>query len=47
VEGFSYEEAARALEVPLGTIRSRLYRARRQLYAQLSGGESARQCGSS
>jgi RNA polymerase sigma-70 factor (ECF subfamily) len=30
-EGFSYEEAAATFEVPVGTIRSRLYRARRRL----------------
>jgi len=28
VEGLSYEDAARRLRVPLGTIRSRLFRAR-------------------
>jgi RNA polymerase sigma-70 factor (ECF subfamily) len=31
VEGFDYQEAAAALDVPLGTIRSRLYRGRRML----------------
>lgn len=31
VEGLSYEEAAEQAEVPVGTIRSRLYRARRLL----------------
>lgn len=34
-EGFSYEEAAASFEVPLGTIRSRLYRARRRLASLL------------
>jgi RNA polymerase sigma-70 factor (ECF subfamily) len=29
--GFSYEEAAEAMEVPLGTIKSRLYRGRAQM----------------
>ena len=31
VEGFTYEEAAMTLDVPVGTIRSRLFRARRLL----------------
>ena len=31
VMGFSYEEAAQTLEVPVGTVRSRLNRGRRQL----------------
>jgi RNA polymerase sigma-70 factor (ECF subfamily) len=35
VEGFSYEEVAEALSVPVGTVRSRLYRARRQLQEAL------------
>ncbi|MBC7788619.1 MAG: sigma-70 family RNA polymerase sigma factor [Anaerolineae bacterium] len=35
VEGFAYEEAAEALSVPVGTVRSRLYRARRLLQAAL------------
>ncbi|MBL8988733.1 MAG: sigma-70 family RNA polymerase sigma factor [Gemmatimonadetes bacterium] len=35
VEGLSYEEAAAQAGVPVGTIRSRLYRARRQLQQAL------------
>ncbi|MDQ8162904.1 MAG: sigma-70 family RNA polymerase sigma factor [Gemmatimonadota bacterium] len=35
VEGLSYEEAAEVAEVPVGTIRSRLFRARRLLQDQL------------
>lgn len=31
VDGFSYEEVATTLDIPVGTVRSRLYRARRQL----------------
>ncbi len=35
VEGFSYDEVAEALDIAVGTVRSRLFRARRQLYQAL------------
>jgi len=35
VEDFSYEQVAAVLEIPIGTVRSRLYRARRQLQEAL------------
>ena len=35
IEGFSYEEIAESLGIPLGTVRSRLFRARRQLQESL------------
>ena len=35
VEGFSYEEIADALQLPPGTVRSRLFRARRRLQVSL------------
>ena len=37
VEGLTYSEAAEALKCPVGTVRSRLSRARRGLFAALSG----------
>jgi len=43
VEELSYEEAAQALSCPVGTIRSRLFRARKLLFAALQ--EYARKAG--
>jgi len=37
VEQLTYEEAARVLSCPVGTLRSRLFRARRALFVELSG----------
>ncbi len=36
IEGFTYEEIANMLDVPIGTIRSRLHRGRNLLKAELS-----------
>lgn len=35
LEGFTYEEMAKILDIPIGTVRSRLHRARNQLKARL------------
>lgn len=35
IEGFTYEEIADFVDIPVGTVRSRLHRARKMLYTQL------------
>ncbi len=35
IEGFSYEEIAKIIEIPIGTVRSRLFRARNMLKEKL------------
>ena len=35
IEGFSYDEIAEFIDIPVGTVRSRLHRARKMLYARL------------
>lgn len=39
LDGYSYQETSDALRIPLGTVMSRLYRARLLLRAELSNGE--------
>jgi len=39
VEGYSYEELAEIFEIPLGTVKSRLYTAREQLRRVWNGGK--------
>jgi RNA polymerase sigma-70 factor (ECF subfamily) len=41
VEGLSYKDAAAALEIPIGTLTSRLARGRETLQALLGDGGSA------
>lgn len=41
IEGLSYDEIATALNVPRGTVESRLFRAREQLRAALKGSHSS------
>jgi len=40
VEGLKYEEAASALDIPIGTVRSRLSRARARLHAMIDNAEA-------
>ena len=35
IEGFTYEEIAKIVNIPIGTVRSRLHRARNMLKEQL------------
>ena len=35
IDGFSYEEIAQIIDIPLGTVRSRIFRARQELIAKL------------
>ena len=37
LEGFKYDEMAKILDIPIGTVRSRLHRARTMLKEKLSG----------
>ena len=37
IEGFTYEEISKIIDIPIGTVRSRLFRARNMLKEQLRG----------
>lgn len=37
IEGFSYEEISKIIDIPIGTVRSRLFRARNMLKEKLKG----------
>lgn len=36
IEGYTYEDAAKKLNVPIGTVKSRIYNAKKELAAKLS-----------
>jgi RNA polymerase sigma-70 factor, ECF subfamily len=38
VDGLTYQEAADVLDIPVGTVMSRLHRSRRQMREQLENG---------
>ena len=42
IEGLTYEEAAAVLDIPLGTVRSRVARARQAVKNFLDGGQEER-----
>ncbi|MBI1424042.1 MAG: sigma-70 family RNA polymerase sigma factor [Gammaproteobacteria bacterium] len=44
LQGFSYEEVARILDIPVGTVMSRVCRARQNLKQMLSDAEGGKHC---